>query len=551
MKPTRLTVFSAVFLCLCLPCLWGQGSAEVAITVVEGDTLNGICGAYLIDPANWPQIVALNRLPNPDLIFPGQKINIPVEFIGGFEDEGAVTVVAGEAVRREKNKSEWVSLKLGDVVHSGDHLKTGNDGGIVVSFASGNSLQMMSGAELTVLVTKKIGEMNVFQRVLLAAGKVITRVREVTGRSSRFEVKTPSAVAAARGTVFRVGLDEAATTRTETLEGRIGVEAQAVMEIVPEGEGTIVRKDEAPQKPRPLLSPPALLDSLAGDLFPPLSFRFSKVEGAVGYRVFLSRDVEAREIVRQVLISPDETAEFAGDIRDGKYFLIAQSIDADGLEGPGSEPSPLRVGILGPLEPTAPVEGAILAAGAVDILWPDAPRTGWYHLQIAEDADFLRLVVDRTDLAAASFRTPVLAPGFYWLRASAVLGEGRESAFSAPRRFQLVALPEAPVLSDPDIHGRAVRFSCRNMGPGIVYRFQLAREGDFQNTIEELLSPKPEISFIKPSVPGVYHARVAAISPSGAEGPFSRVRTFRIDKGGLFQFICLVPAVALALVLLL
>jgi LysM repeat protein len=551
MKSIRVIVFAGFILALGFAGLVAQDAGSVAITVVEGDTLNNICRAYLIDPANWAKIAALNRLPNPDLIYPGQKISIPVEFIGGFEDEGSVSVVVGEAVRKEKNKADWTPLRLGDVVHSGDQLRTGEDGGLEVAFASGNSLQMMSGVRLTVLVTKKLDEMNIFQRILLEAGKIITRVKEVTGRSSRFEVKTPSAVAAARGTVFRVGLDEEETTRTETLKGEIGVEAQAVMELVREGEGTLVRKDEPPQKPRTLLPPPAPLDPLTGDLIPPLSFRFSKVEGAVGYRVFLSRDAEGREIVREASIRPEEAAEFKGDIRDGKYFLIAQSIDADGLEGPGSEPRPLRVGILGPLEPISPVEGAILAESAVDIVWPDAPRTGWYHLQIAEDADFLRLVVDRTDLAASSFRTPPLKAGFYWLRASAVYGEGRESAFSAPRRFQLVALPAAPILSDPDIHGKEVRFSCRNLGPGIVYRFQLAREGDFQKTIEELLSPKPEISFIKPGVPGVYHARVAAIAPSGAEGPFSPVRTFRIDKGGIFQFICLVPAIALALVLLL
>ncbi|MCX6565706.1 MAG: LysM peptidoglycan-binding domain-containing protein [Candidatus Aminicenantes bacterium] len=551
MKPLRIIAFAGFILALGFAGLVAQDAGSVAITVVKGDTLNDICRAYLIDPANWPKIAAINRLPNPDLIYPGQKISVPVEYIGGFEDEGTVTVVAGEAVRKEKNKDNWAPLLLGDIVHSGDQLRTGADGGLVVAFASGNSLQMMSGVRLTVLVTKKIDEMNIFQRILLGVGKIITRVKEVTGRSSRFEVKTPSAVAAARGTVFRVGLDEEGTTRTETLQGRIGVEAQAVMEVVREGEGTLVRKDEPPQKSRTLLPPPAPLDPLAGDLIPPLSFRFSKVEGAVGYRVFLSRDAEGREIVREVSIRPEEAAEFKGEIRDGNYFLIAQSVDADGLEGLGSTPKPLRLGILGPLEPTAPVEGAILAASAVDILWPDAPRTGWYHIQIAQDADFRRLVVDRTDLAAAFFRTPSLKPGFYWLRASAVYGEGRESAFSAPRRFQLIGLPDAPILSQPDINGKKVRFTCKNLGPGIVYRFQLARDGGFLDMGEELLSPKPEISFIKPGEPGIYYARVAAVSPSGVEGPYSDVRTFRIVKGGLFRFICLIPAIALLLVLLL
>jgi hypothetical protein len=144
MKSIRVIVFAGFILALGFAGLVAQDAGSVAITVVEGDTLNNICRAYLIDPENWAKIAALNRLPNPDLIYPGQKISIPVEFIGGFEDEGSVSVVVGEAVRKEKNKADWTPLRLGDVVHSGDQLRTGEDGGLEVAFASGNSLQMMT-----------------------------------------------------------------------------------------------------------------------------------------------------------------------------------------------------------------------------------------------------------------------------------------------------------------------------------------------------------------------------------------------------------------------
>ncbi len=70
--------------------------------MVKGDTLNNICRAYLVERAVWPKIAVLNRLANPNLIFPGQKIDIPLEYIGGFEDEGTVTIAVGEAVRRAK-----------------------------------------------------------------------------------------------------------------------------------------------------------------------------------------------------------------------------------------------------------------------------------------------------------------------------------------------------------------------------------------------------------------------------------------------------------------
>ena len=550
MKTIRLPAAAAALWFFGTAVLAAQDAGLVAITVVKGDTLNNICRAYLVERAVWPKIAVLNRLANPNLIFPGQKIDIPLEYIGGFEDEGTVTIAVGEAVRRAKKDKEWTPLRPGDVVHSGDELKTGGDGGLFISFAGGNTLQLMPEARLTVLVTKKIDDLNIFQRILLGAGKAVARIKDVTGRSSRFEVKTPSAVAAARGTVFRVGLDETETTRAETLQGQIGVEAQAVLEIVGEGEGTIVHKDQAPQKPRKLPPPPAVLDIPAEEQFPPLRFRFSKVEEAAGYRVFLARDAEGREIILQAAVRPEDAAVFDGLLHEGTYYLIAQSIDADGLEGPGSAPVPVRVGIPLPPEPSSPVEGAMFTATFIDVVWPEPPRTGRYHLQIAEDEDFNRLVVDRTDLAAAVFRTPALSPGFYRLRASAVYGQGRESAFTAPRRFQIISLPDAPLLSEPDLSGRRVLFTCTNRGPGIVYRFQLARDDRFLGLVEERLSPDPEIAFLKPDEAGLYRARVAAVAPSGVESPFSAVRTFRVLKGGVFRFLCLIPAIALLLVLL-
>ncbi len=48
-------------------------------TVSEGETLEGIANKELGTPDTVTQIIALNRLSNPDLIFSGQKLNIPTK----------------------------------------------------------------------------------------------------------------------------------------------------------------------------------------------------------------------------------------------------------------------------------------------------------------------------------------------------------------------------------------------------------------------------------------------------------------------------------------
>lgn len=51
-------------------------TAPVTHTVVRGDTLWAICKKYLGNGALFREIAKLNKIPNPDLIFPGQTIKL-------------------------------------------------------------------------------------------------------------------------------------------------------------------------------------------------------------------------------------------------------------------------------------------------------------------------------------------------------------------------------------------------------------------------------------------------------------------------------------------
>ncbi len=50
----------------------------MAIYIVKkGDTLSAIAKRELGDASRWPELAALNSIPNPDLIYPGQEIKLP------------------------------------------------------------------------------------------------------------------------------------------------------------------------------------------------------------------------------------------------------------------------------------------------------------------------------------------------------------------------------------------------------------------------------------------------------------------------------------------
>lgn len=64
--------------------MMGVNNAQAAVLVDEdtvrvesGDTLSGIAQRFLGNSARWPEIQDLNNIENPNLIFPGQLINLP------------------------------------------------------------------------------------------------------------------------------------------------------------------------------------------------------------------------------------------------------------------------------------------------------------------------------------------------------------------------------------------------------------------------------------------------------------------------------------------
>lgn len=51
---------------------------DIVYTVKSGDTLSGICARY---GANWKKVAEYNKLKNPNLIYPNQKIKIPQSMV--------------------------------------------------------------------------------------------------------------------------------------------------------------------------------------------------------------------------------------------------------------------------------------------------------------------------------------------------------------------------------------------------------------------------------------------------------------------------------------
>ena len=541
-------------LLLCLTTLPSPAQAgatrTVTIRVAKNDTLINLCRKYLREPGNWRAIAALNKLAHPDRLSPGETIAVPVDMLKAVPLEARVTFLKGSGMLRAPGAAEWSPLQAGEILRVGSSLKSGPASSIEVAFADGTRFLLRENTVITVKAAQQ-GLLHLLRVLYLEAGKVVTRVKGATGRDSRFEIETPSALAAARGTEYRVGLDASGATRAELLESSIGFSAMGSTVTLNKDEGSLARFQEPPTPARKLLPPPDPVGLRPSYGESPLTLRFAVVPGAAAYRAVLARDREGKDAVKEATIQPGESFEVAAEA-DGSYYLIASSIDAEGLEGPLSQPAELvlrkEARKIEPPVLSAPSDAARLQTTGTVVSWSPVPGAARYRLQLAGEPEFRQPVADET-LPGTSYPTGALTTGSYFVRVAAER-DGVAGAWSAVTGFAVLQLPAPELRKTRSAGGKGWDFSWEPPAEGISSQCQVASDPGFGAIILDRTQREPELHLEQKLAPGTYYVRIRGVDSRQRPGSFSEAASFVVEKPARFPYE-FIGAGALLLLLLL
>lgn len=509
--------------------VYAEEEQTIELTIKKGDTLINICTEYLDEPGHWREVSRINRLSNPDLIYPGQTLIIPVRLLKGIAMDGVVTFLKGEVEQLPPGEVKWRPVLSDDVIREGSMIRTSHEGTVAISFSDGSSFLMRPDTSITMTTSRKKGISHIINRLYLRFGRAIMTIKRATGIDSRYEIEGPSAVAAVRGTEFRLSVDERSTTRSEVLKGLVAIEAMKQKVELKEGEGTIVNMGEPPAKPVKLLPPPEPVNIQTVYKHLPAVVQFSRIESASFYRVILARDRDFKDIVKEKIIAPDQAAELT-DLEDGEYFLQGISIDNSGLEGVPPEAVQGRIRV-NPLPPfiQLPLDGAEYRGTSPEFQWLRVTDAARYHIQIAEDRDFKILAVDTYE-NDIKYTATALGYKTYYFRISSSAQDGYEGEWSDILSFTNVPPPPSPPLEKPDMGKDNITIRWRESGPGITYHFQLAQDQGFSIILLDQRLESPFAVFPKPETPGTYYVRTSCVDPKGYEGGFSQPQSFEIKK---------------------
>lgn len=524
------SIVGILCLLLSLSSFAASGEDSVELRVEKGDKLIHLCRKYLEDPGKWREVAKFNRMKNPDLILPGQRVKIPVGLMRGVPVDGRVTFVYGDAKVQKVGNAEWVTLSLGDMIPQGSKMQTGKASSIEVTFEDRNSIFMKSDTILGITASEKKGSTYTINNLYLTTGRAITKMKEATGGDSRIEINTPSAIAAVRGTEFRVSVDQEASMRTEALSGTVSVSAMDKTVELNQGEGTYVKKGAAPVEPRKLLPPPKPVDFKPIYKELPLKFTFEEMAGLSSLRGLLTKDREGGSVLEEKVIKQKEPLEFVG-LPDGTYYLFCQGIDEFGIEGFESQPYEAKLRV-NPLPPMIQLKGdeAEFIGKTAQFTWLKVKDAVMYHIQVAQDNGFAVLKEEKTNHKGESYKTGTLDYGTYYFRISSIAQDGYEAGWSETLPFRLVPPPPAPPLDKPTASEKEILFKWRNLGEGITYHFEMAKDAEFKEILVNKKLDKPEITVEKPKDPGVYYVHTSSIDRKDREGEFSPPQSFEIEK---------------------
>jgi len=165
-----------------------------------------------------------------------------------------LTGAAGRLVRQRASSTAWTKAADGDTLAKGDRLRTGADARAAIVFDDGSRVEL--GPNSLFVLQEAEPKSAAMQ---LKLGSLRAKVAKIASR--RFEVRTPTAVCAVRGTEFTIGVDARGGTDVRMFSGLMSVsdgrgretmvrEHQSIR-VTDKGLGPVEGQAEAPDPAAP------------------------------------------------------------------------------------------------------------------------------------------------------------------------------------------------------------------------------------------------------------------------------------------------------------
>lgn len=427
MKKSILKLLLIAF--IALPC-GNSFAADWLYTVRPGDTLWDLCERYTKEDGCWYKLDKVNNVAYPRQLPPGFVISFPVDWLKIAPTPVEVSFVAGDVTVKLGPDVNPEKISAGDKLPIGARIIT-QEGNVNLLFADGTTLQLEPYSELILDTLSAVDGVGIVDsRLRLNQGAVKARVfkREP---ATRFQITTPAAVAAVRGTEYRVSsiAGEQALMRGEVFEGLVDVSSNEASQNVAAGFGIVAKEGEPLSEPQALLAAPVFTMSNTPQSVP-ATVSWQDLARAQSYQLEILRDNDNDELVRRLDIN---TLEYTIDSLElACYRLRLRGVDSEQLQGLATQQKICIVPSL-----------AVPELNSENVIYQDrsAPMLSWsqvdgavkYRYQVASDLSF-NTILQQGELDAAQLA--LTGKETLYVRVQAIGQDGQVTVFSNTLQWQ-------------------------------------------------------------------------------------------------------------------
>lgn len=484
---------------------------EWSYTLRPGDSVLSLSKDMLDNHHTWLQLLRHNNIGSASDLHPGSVLHIPLDWLRQRPEPAHAVAVTGQVFYQDLSGRGYQPLSRGTRLDVGDEVRTDN-GHVVIQLADQSIVRLGPRSSLTFNRLTRFGKTGMADtRMRLEQGNLSTKVHPLSDPRSRFEIETPSAVAAVRGTQFRLNAMPDGT-RLEVTKGKVAFSNDYHQALVPAGKAALISGinpieiSDLPQAPKPPASP-GKVQKL------PQTLKWQAVPAATGYHLDIYNRNNGAWIASTHL---DKPAYQLTGLDNGQYAALLSAVDTNGVQGNAK-----------------PVDFSIdLQAHAADLLAPAAdgkidnkrPLFKWKfqgndekaRVQVSTTQDFQQILTSSNWNTASQASVPqALDPGQYYWRVQTRAG-GDSQAQSAGRSLLILgSLPETHIITINYVDNQ-VRIFWEKIPQVRDYRLQLASDPAFTNILRE--ETLQDTSVAARLVPGQhYFVRIKGV-PEGPLG---------------------------------
>ncbi len=298
----------------------------------QGDTLQGLAAKWFVKPEDWRLAQALNTLKDPAAIPAGTPLRFRASWVKTNPIEAELFAFRGD-VRILRDGESRVAAK-GMKLSEGDIVETGANGFATLTLPDESLVSLPSASRIRLARLREVPMSNsIDRRFTLESGRSEAKVTPMANPASRFLISTPVAVAAVRGTEFRVTYTPSELKHiTEVTEGKVGVARHGTApETMVRAEFGAIATSTGMSRPIALLPAPFVDQPERLQNREVVTFRLSAVPGATRYLVELAADAAFKDRLASQEVTGTEAA--FEDVEDGRLFVRVSAIDGIGLTG--------------------------------------------------------------------------------------------------------------------------------------------------------------------------------------------------------------------------